>query len=36
MFHADGDQTSAGFYVPYLGAECQDILFVVQVIAVTG
>lgn len=31
MFHGDGDQTSAGLYVPYLGAEYQDILFVVQV-----
>lgn len=36
MFHADGDRTSAGLYVPYLGVECQDILLIVQVIAVTG
>ncbi|XP_024029007.1 autophagy-related protein 2 [Morus notabilis] len=31
MFHADGDRTSAGLYVPYLGVECQDILLIVQV-----
>lgn len=31
-----GDQINAASYIPYLGAECRDILLVVQVITVAG
>lgn len=31
MFHSKGDQINVGSYVPYLGAECRDILLSMQV-----